>query len=224
MQPRDIYFLLSLSIVFTILIGVIRYKKIDPPYYPFFYYAAITLFVEVFIYIFLTQSNKEVAAAIANFSSIIEFSLLTWLFHNWGLFNFNRNIFLLILGIYFLCWLVLVFFVSHVTVYNKFFPVIYALTLGLFAVNTFNRFVIQDRKALFKNPKFWISLGAIIAFVFFLLKSAASLTLFISAENVSTTFVRKLQNIVAYSNLLVNLMYATGALWMKKKKNFTGIY
>jgi uncharacterized membrane protein YfcA len=196
----------------------------DPSYYPFFYLAGISSLVEIITYVLLRQNGREIVAAIGNFSNIIEFSFFTWLFHNWGLFNFKKHVFLLVLSVYVACWGILIFIIGNVTVFNKFFPIIYSLTLVLFAVTAFNKFVIQDRKALLKNPKLWISLGVVIAFSFFLLKSAVTLSTYLYGEQVSKAFVLAIQNIVVYSNLVGNLMYAIGALCIPKKQSFTRVF
>jgi hypothetical protein len=224
MTSSEINFLLSLSIVFTLIVGVIRYKKIDPSYYPFFYLALISFFVEILSYVLMKINESGIAGAVGNISNFCDFFFFTWLFHNWGLFNFKRSIFLYVSILYFVCWVVLIFFVTGITTYNKYFPVIYSLTLVLFAVTAFNKFVIQDRKALIKNPRLWISLGVVIAFSFFLLKSAVVLSMSLYGVQFSRDFRRSLQDIVVYSNLLVNLMYAIGALCLQKKQNFTRVF
>jgi hypothetical protein len=218
----EVQFILSLCIGFTVIIGIIRYRRIDKSYYPFFYLAAISLLVEITGFILVKNKIYPPMFAMANVFDYLEFFFCTWLFHLWGLFNFKKNIFLPVILISFISWLVFTFYIGSITGHNFYFPVIYSMTLLFFSLTAFNKFVIPDRKSMFKNPKFWILMGVIIFFAFYLLTLSSSLTIF--GKNVSSSFRRSLQGIVSYSNLIVNLMYAIGALWIPKKKNFTRLF
>jgi hypothetical protein len=219
---NEVQFILSLSIAFTVIIGVIRYKIIDPSYYPFFYLAGISLLVEILSFILKKNKMYETVSVMMNVFYFAEFFFYTWLFHAWGLFNFNRTVFLLITGIFFIYWAALIFAAGTVKKPVYYFPVVYAITLLFFAVTTFNKFVIQDRGPIFKNPKFWILTGVIIFFSFYLLIESANLSVF--GKNASIVFRGGLYGIVIYTNVIVNLMFATGALWIPRKKNFTKLF
>ncbi len=219
---NEVQFILSLSIGLTVIIGIVRYNVIDTSYYPFFYLAGISLLAEVINFYIAKHEMINAYSVARNIFYYIEFYFYTWLFHTWGLFNFKRNIFLSIISFCFIVWVILTFFTGRVTEYNVYFPVIYTMALLSFAVTTFNKFVIQDRLAIFKNPKFWILMGVIIFFSFYLLIATANLSVF--SKNASKVFRKDLYGIVVYSNLIVNLMFAIGALWIPRKKNFTKLF
>jgi hypothetical protein len=82
--------------------------------------------------------------------------------------------------------------------------------------------VVNERSSIFKNPKFWICLGIIIFYSFFIVTVTTGLSLFM--KNVSVQFRRDLQAISVYSNLLVNLLYAVAIIWVPRKKNFTSLF
>ncbi len=218
----EVQFILSLCIGFTVIIGVIRFTTIDKSYYPFFYLASISLLVEISTFILAKNSMYSVISVIVNIFDYLEFFFLTWLFHLWGLFNFKRNIFLFIITIFFICWIIFTFYIGNIAAYNFYFPIIYIMALLFFAVTTFNKFVIPDRGAIFKNPKFWILIGVIIFFAFYLLTTSTSMSIF--GKNISGTFRKDLYRIVIYSNLIVNLMFAIGALCIPRKKDFTRLF
>jgi hypothetical protein len=218
----QLQFILSLCIGFTVIIGVIRYTTIDKSYYPFFYLAAISLVIEIANFAFEQKGMNDAISAMLNIFDYVEFFFLTWLFHLWGLFNYKKNTFIFIIIISLVCWAILTFYVDSITGYNFYFPVVYTMTLLFFAVAAFNKFVIPDRKSMFKNPKFWILMGVIIFFAFYLLTLSTGFSIF--GKKSSSSFRRALQDIVSYSNLVVNLMFAIGALWVPKKKNFTGLF
>jgi hypothetical protein len=219
---NEVQFILSLCIAATVIIGVIRFKVIDQSYYPFFYLAGIALLVEIVSFILAKNKMDEAISVMMNLYYFVEFFFYTWLFHLWGLFNFKRKIFLLLIIIFFICWAAFTFGAGAINKPGDYFPVVYAITLLFFAVTTFNKFVIQDKKPIFKNPKFWILTGVIIFFSFYLLIESANLSVF--GKNVSIVFRRGLYGIVSYTNLIVNLMFATAALCIPRKKNFTKLF
>lgn len=211
-------FVLSLSIVFAVLIGIVRFRKVDQSYYPFLYRIFIVLVVEILARIMLTNGAPGKFSAVLNIFSIIDFCLFTWLFHNWQLFNRNRSIFLAILGAGIVAWGLITFVVNNIYTPNFYWRILYSFVLIAFSVNTFNKAVVTDRGNIFRNPKFWICLGVIIFFTFFILVCVVNLSLF---RQISKSFRGNLQEINVYSNILANLLYAFAIIWIPRKQNFT---
>jgi magnesium-transporting ATPase (P-type) len=102
-----------------------------------------------------------------------------------------------------------------------YFFILYSFALIFFSVSTFNRMVVNERSSIFKNPKFWICLGVIIFYSFFIVYSSTGVTFMYVP---SKEFRRGLQDIMVYSNLLVNLLYAVAVIWIPRKKNFTSLF
>ena len=221
-MTNEVQFILSLCIGITVIIGVVKFKTIDKAYYPFFYLACIALLVEIASYILSTNEIKTAIPVVINIFCFAEFFFYTWLFHLWGLFNFRDKIFITVVAVFFIAWVIFTFFIGSITSPNFYFRVIYSMTLLFFAVTSFNKFVIPERTAIFKNPKFWILTGMVIFFSFYLLIQSANLSIF--GINTSKGFRRGLYDIVSYSNLIVNLMFAIGALCIPRKKNFTTLF
>jgi hypothetical protein len=159
---------------------------------------------------------------IINVFCYLELFFYSWLFHLWGLFNFRNRVLVSVIVVFFIAWVVLGFVSGGITKPNFYFKIIYAMTLLFFAVTGFNKFVIPERAAIYKNPKFWILTGMIIFYSFYLIIQSANLSIF--GMNTSGGFRRGLYNIVSYSNLIVNLMFAIGALCIPRKKNFTTLF
>ncbi len=215
-------FIFSLSIGFAVIIGIVRFRRIDSAYYPFIYNAIIALIVEI-LNKRLTDTGHPVAFNfVLNVFSYIDFFLFLWLFHNWGLFNRKKSTFITIAGIFFIIWIVenalLTGFVRH----NLYFFMLYAFALIFFSVSTFNKVVVHERSSIFRNPKFWICLGIIIFYPFFILTVTTGISLF--RNNVSVQFRRDLQAISVFSNFLVNILYAVAVIWIPRKKNFTSLF
>jgi len=159
---------------------------------------------------------------VLNIFSYIDFFLFLWLFHNWGLFNRKKSTFIAIAGTFFIIWLLNNILVTGFIKHNLYFFILYAFALIFFSVNTFNKAVVHERSSIFRNPKFWICLGIIIFYSFFIVTVSTGISLFM--HNVSVEFRRGLQSISVFSNLLVNLLYAVAVLWIPRKKNFTSLF
>jgi hypothetical protein len=166
----------------------------------------------------LTGSNKTIVVMM-NIYTMVEFSLLAWLFHAWGLFNRNRTFFIILMSGFFVAWVINTIITESIVYGNNFyFRVLYSFALVLFAVSTFNKMVVNHRGSIFYNPQFWICLGIIIFFTFFLLDNATKLSLI--RHTISRVFKQNLQKIIVFSNLLVNLLYVVAVVWIPRKKNF----
>jgi len=216
------HFILSLSIVFALILGIVRFKNIDSSYYPLIYNAAFAFTIEILVQILMQGGHVSVLEISLNIFSFIDFFLFAWLFHNWGLFSRNRKTFIYLVGGFFVAWLVTAFIMGGLTSPNYLFRIIYSFALIFFSVSTFNKVVVNDRGSIFKNPKFWICIGIIIFYAFFILVCVTRYSLF--KYQVSLIFRVRLQEIGTYSNLLVNLLYAVAILWIPRKKNFTTLF
>lgn len=212
-------FVLSLSIVFAVLIGIVRFRKVDQSYYPFLYRVFLVLVIEVAARVLLLSAEPKIFTTVLNVFSIIDFCLFTWLFHNWQLFNRNKTVFMGVLGAGIIAWVIITLIVNPFTTTNFYFRILYSFALIAFSVNTFNKAVVHDRGNIFRNPKFWICLGIIIFYTFFILVCVVNLSLF--QQNISRLFRRNLQEIGVYSNILANLLYAVAIIWIPRKQNFT---
>ncbi|HTL09641.1 MAG TPA: hypothetical protein VL307_15320 [Chitinophagaceae bacterium] len=216
MNPT-VEFLLSMSILIPLSIGIVRWKVIDNSYYPFLYNLVTVLLVELFIKMQTTEAavNKTI-----NIFSLIDFCLFAWLFHNWGLFNRNKKAILAIVLGALPVWAGITFFLSGFSHINNAFLLLYSAALIFFSVTTFNKIVVQQRINIFTNARFWICIGIIIFYSFFILTRATDISTGVF-KHVSKSFKDNLQLINTYSNLFVNLLYAVAVIWIPRKKNIT---
>ena len=218
-MDRYVRFYLSLSIIFAVIIGIVRYRKINASYYPFIYNVFLVLLIEVIALILMKSGNPKAFTSMLNIFSLIDFALFTWLFHNWGLFNRRKDVFIAILVIFTIAWAALTPFLNGLTHPNFYFRILYSFALIFFSVNTFNKVVVHERGNIFRNPKFLICLGIIIFYTFFVMVCVTNVS--VVRQSVTKLFRAHLQEINVYSNLLVNLLYAVAILWIPRKQNFT---
>jgi len=217
-------FIFSLSIGLAVIIGIVRFRRIDSAYYPFIYNTIIALVVEILNRILTEAGYPRAFILVLNIFSYIDFILFLWLFHNWGLFNRKKSTFISIASVFFVIWLLNNLLVSHFEEkHNLYFFILYSFALIFFSVNTFNKEVVHERSSIFRNAKFWICLGVIIFYSFFIVVASTGLSLF-TQSNLSVEFRRELQAISVFSNLLVNILYAVAVIWIPRKKNFTSLF
>ncbi len=222
MDNSTVRFILSLSIGFAVIFGIVRFRRIDPSYYPFLFVCSAALAVELLHRTLMENGLPKSLFFLLNIYSYVDFLLFLWLFSNWGLFNRKKSTVIAIAGAFFIAWVVTnIIFTSFINKANLYFFILYSFALIFFSVSTFNRMVVHERSSIFKNPKFWICLGVIIFYSFFIVYSSTGVTFMYVP---SKEFRRGLQAIMVYSNLLVNLLYAVAVIWIPRKKNFTSLF
>src|SRR5581483_4680569 len=138
-----VHFILSLSIIFALIIGIVRFRKVDPAYYPFFYDVAAAFVIEIVVQLLMQGGHNFAVVASLNVYSFIDFFLFAWLFHNWRLFNRSRKTFISIIASFFVAWVIITFFIGSVTTSNYYFRILYSFTLIFFSVSTFNKVVVN---------------------------------------------------------------------------------
>lgn len=216
-----IQFILSLSIVFAAILGVVRYRVIDPSYYPFLYYTWIVVGIELTMRILMVNGMRDTFSTVLNSYAYVEFALFTWLFHNWRLFNGSRKVFYGLLIVFFIAWFLITFILRHYDQPNFYFRILFSFALIFYSVSMFNRLVVHVRGNIFKDSKFLICVGIIIFYSFFIVVCASSS---VFRGGTSKIFFRNLQAINVYSNLLVNILYAVAIIWMPRKKIFITVF
>src|SRR5687768_5434978 len=101
-MDSTVRFILSLSIGFAVIIGIVRFRRINSSYYPFIYIAIAALVIEITHRILMETGHPKLFIVLLNTFSFLDFFLFTWLFHNWGLFNRKKSTFITIASIFFL--------------------------------------------------------------------------------------------------------------------------
>jgi hypothetical protein len=215
-------FILSLSIGIAAIIGAIRFTKIDKSYYPFIFSVWAALLVEITARLLNMGGQKNALAVFINIYYLVDFYLFFMLFYNWKIFGHKKTYALLIAVCMLFAWIVTIFFIDGILTPNNLFPVVYSFALVFFSVTAFNKFIVHERGNIFINARFWICLGLIIFYTFFIVTNTTSLSLF--HITVSDSFRRNLHEINVFSNLLVNSMYAIAVLWVPRKKHFTSLF
>jgi len=210
--------ILSLSVGITAVIGLARFRKIEPDFYPFVVLIWLGLLNEV-ISISLVYAGVPNAAN-SNIFIVLESMLLMWQFYQWQLFEKRPFMFCVITLILLLFWIVFTFFFSTIHVFNSYFIIFRAFIITLASIAMINKLITTERDVLLKNSIFIICMGMILFYTF----SALVEIFWIYGLDKSYLFRTHIYEIVCYINVLSNLIYALAILWMPKKHQFTLLF
>ena len=205
----------SFSIVLAAIIGWIRFKKINPTYYPFVICIWIGLFNEIISYIVIKAGHSN--AINSNIYVLIESILFTLQFKRWGLFQYNKWLFPSLIVLFIITWLAQNFYISRITFFSSEFRILYSFALVLMSISQLNKILSREKKSLLKNSIFLICIGFILYYTYKIIVEA----FWVYGLNNSRDFRNNVYLIMAYINLISNLIYAMAILWTPAKHRFS---
>ena len=205
----------SFSITIPSIIGWIRFKKINPAYYPFVICIWIGLLNEILSYIVIHTENSN--AINSNIYVLIESLLFTWQFKKLGIFDRAKPMFTLLVVFFIMIWVIENFIISRITYFSSYFRIVYSFALSLMSINQVNSLIMKEKKQILMNSIFLICIAFILYYIYKVLVEA----FWVYGLNNSRDFRNNVYLILAYINLICNLIYALAVLWMPKKHRFS---
>ena len=216
MKPA-LMFLISQSILIPLLIGLVRFKKIDNSYRPFLLLLLGGFLTETISFILI---KSDIGNAVpTNIFILFEWIVLAWQFHVWGFLKTNKILFWLIVSLPVALWIIENIVFGHLAAFSPYFRFIYSFLVVLFSINTINYMIIHDSTNFFKNAKFLICLGLIIFFIYQIIYEWAYQLSTVEKSNVTDNII----NLFGYVNALTNIIFAIAILFIptsKKNKSF----
>ncbi len=216
MMKTIIAFLLSQSILLPIIIGLVRYRRLDRSYQPFFLLLLIGFITEIVGFI-LIQGYEKSNYVIVNIYVLIEWTLIAWQFHVWGLLQGRKGLFYGLLGFTTLCWIVENLVFGHITGIVPYFRFLYFFLIVLLSINKINFMITHENRNLFRHPRFLICIGFIIYFIYMIVDFWAFEISLLGDQSI----VLRISFLMDYVNALANVIYGI-AFWMiPKPQKFT---
>jgi len=208
-------FLLSETVVIPLIIGVVRFYKINTSYHPFILLLLMAFTSEVISFICISYLHANNAITV-NLYALIECLILLFLFRSWGFLQRKQKLFYFLMAAFIIIWITenLVFF--KIETYSPFFKGAYSFVIVLLSINEINYMIVQDSKQLFRNAKFLICLGFIIYFIYQIIYEASYYVL--GKDNV-VSVATKIISMFGYMNAFVNLLYGVATFLIPVKKN-----
>lgn len=205
----------TFSIAIAAIIGWIRFKVINPAYYPFLYCIWIGLLNEIIGYVFARSGLSN--AINNNIYVLAEAILFTWQFKNWGLFRRVKKLFIVLLGSYVIFWFIESILLGRIIYTTSYFRVFYSFIIVLMSINIINEQLVSEKRNFLKSPIFLICLGFVIYYTYKVLVGV----FWLYGLGGSRQFRINLIWILIYINLLTNLIYALAVLWMPRRHRFS---
>lgn len=202
---------MSFSVFIAGIIAIFRYKKIASVYYPFLICIWIACINEALSYFIIKVQGRSNLVTI-NIYVLIEAILITFLFKKLKTFKRSEFLFYSIIGAFIIWWGVDNFILNTIKEYDVYFRIFYSFIIVLMSISTINEMIVHNNK---RNATFLLC----IAFVFYFTFKVFVYAIWISG--LSQDFLRNLFGIMAYVNLITNLIYGVAILWMPRRLEFS---
>ena len=209
-------FLLSQSILLPIITGLIRLRRIDKGYQPFFILLWAGFITEIvsFIMIEVFKTWNTIPVNIYNF---IEWLLIAWQFHVWGFLRQKKKWFYALLIFSTCLWVIQNLVFMQITHFNPYFRLFDYSLIVLLSVNKINFMITHDNRNLFRNPKFLMCIGFIIYFIYMIVYYWAYEVSLFGKSEISIT----INMLMSYVNVFTNIIYAIALLLIPAPQKFT---
>jgi hypothetical protein len=158
-------FVLSLSILFPFITGIIRWRTIRPKYYPLMILFCLGLISEIFTR-YAIATNTIAWTTSNNLYVLMESLLIPFQFMVWGYMTKKRVIFYALLALLLFGWIFEYLVLGSIDRLQPYFRMTYSLAIVLLSINMLNYLVINEEKNLARHPAFIICTGFIIFFTY----------------------------------------------------------
>jgi hypothetical protein len=208
-------FLLAEFELLPLIIGLLRYRRLGKTYRPFLLMLAFAVLNQQVSYIVLRKMHFN--SIPNNIYGLLEWILIAWQFHVWGLLRNNKRLFYLLVVLVSLIWVVEDLVLGGIRDYPPYFQVLYAFVIVLMSVGKINFMITHDDRNLGGNPIFLICLGFIILFVYeIVLEWAYQMSL----QGATETTTRIIYGF-SYVDVVVNIIFAIALLRIPRPQKFT---
>lgn len=211
-----IVFLLSQSILLPLIAGLIRFRRLGRRYQPFFGLILIGVIAEISSYLMIQGHNGSNAIP-DNIFVLFEWTLIALQFHVWGFLKQKKRLFYAFLMATSLFWVIENLVFKNIITFSPYFRFFFSFLIVLLSVNEINFMITHDNRNLFRNPTFVICIGFIIYFIYNILYEWAYQVSSFGASEITSTIIY----LMAYVNILINIIYAIAFLLVPAKVKFT---
>jgi hypothetical protein len=209
---KDFLFLLSMTVLFPFISGLVRVRTISRLYRPFLLLIALGVLTEIVnrIAIIYFRTNYVVI----NIYSLTECLLIIAQFYYWRYHSRTRRWYpyfgILCLAIW--IW-ENVLYRNVFTEIGPIFRVAEAFILVILSINEINYLLINDNKNLLKNARFLICAGFLIYFLYQILLEGS---IYISTLQ-QGSITNKIIEVSSYINAFVNIIYGIAVWYIPKR-------
>ena len=208
-------FLISLSIIFPFIVGLVRHRRIGQVYRPFFYLIVLGVCAEILDH-YVIHTLRVSNAIFSNIFVLIEWVLIWWQFFVWGL-HARTEVFLAILLFPIAIWITENLVFAQIGEFSPYFRVFDSFLIVMLSVNKINFMITHDDRKLFGNPVFLICIGLIFFFIYRIVLEWAYQTSLNGATQTTNIIIM----LNAWFNALTNIIFAIALLRIPRPRKFT---
>jgi len=208
-------FLLSLTIAFPAIVGLIRYRKINLSYRPILIYVFFSLLSELIVGLFITHYGKKIETVYWHSFNLFEAIILLFQFYYWKNSSRDKTILRILMLLILVVWVFENFITSSIYQFNAVYLIAYSFFLVLLSVQTINNTIVkQDSWPLVKNATFIICISLIIYFIYniFVFTLLAK-----GITNDNKMLMAQVFQIRVYINAVANLLLGVAFCFIPKK-------
>ncbi len=214
-MSKDTLFLLSLTVAFPAIAGLIRIRKIEKIYYPFLIYIFVSLVNELLVGLAVDPLNRAARTLNWNLFNLFEATIFILQFYYWRVFDKYKRGFYVLMALVLIGWLAENFIVSSIYKFNPVFLIVYSFILVLLSVQTINHIIVhQNRTILSRNAMFIICVAVAIFFTYNIFVFT------LQAKGIAKTnkeLMTKVFEIRVYINAFTNLLFGLAICFMPEK-------
>jgi hypothetical protein len=211
----DYLFLLSESELIPLIVGLVRYRRLGKTYRPFLLMLAFAVLNQHVSFVLLKTMHFN--SIPNNIYGLLEWILVAWQLHEWGVLRHRRRaFFLLVVGVS-LIWVTEDIVLGGITDYPPYFQVFYAFVIVLMSVTKINFMITHDDRNLGGNPIFLICIGFIIYFIYEIVLEWAYQSSIQGPTDASTRIIVGF----SYVDILVNIIFAIALFRIPRPQKFT---
>jgi hypothetical protein len=212
MVPYYVSVGLGYSIVIPAVIGLIRFTKVLPVYWPFLIILCLGFINHTLSVIFIEIIRNN--AINSNVYVLLESLLYLIMFKSWGAFQKKLALFYSLFFLLSGLWIYDNFIWHSIISTNSLFRIVSSFILIFLSIEQLNKLIVTAKKNIFYNAIFLICCGIVIYFSY---KAIIEVFFFIRLQG-SDRFYNNIFIILVFVNLLVNLIFAWAVLWIPKKQ------
>ncbi len=204
------------AVILPFIIGLIRFRRIDKGYQPFFIMLAVGVLSEL-IDRFVIKIAHASNAVPSNIYSLLEWLLIAWQFHVWGFLRTRQKVFYIVLLVPALIWAWENLLLGHIREFPPYYRFFYCFLIVLLSVNKINFMITHDNRNLLRHPDFLICIAFIIYFIYRIIYEWAYQVSLFGKTDITVTIIF----LFAYINALTNIIFAIALLMIPAPEKFT---
>jgi hypothetical protein len=211
-MDKDFFFLLSMTVLFPFISGLVRVRTISRLYRPFLLLIALGVLTEIISRIAINYFRTNYV--VINIYSLTECLLIIAQFYYWRYHSRTRRWYpyfgILCIGIW--IWENLLYRDVFGEI-GTIFRVSEAFILVILSINEINYLLINDNKSLLKNARFLICAGFLVYFLYQILLEGS---IYISSQQKSP-ITNQIIEVSSYINAFVNIIYGIAVWYIPKR-------